>query len=487
VVVRVVRVGLVVEVGEGGAIEGGGAVEGEGGAGPGGGREGVPGGAGGLAGGLEVATQALGVGVWEALEGLGEGAVDRALTRRVDVLDQGRADALVIGLDGGLAVGSVAAQQVVAAQEGEGGEGIGGEIGDAGGELGVDRLGGDGDDLEQGARGGIEADDATAQHRLEGRGPGEGARVGVAAEVTELGDEQRVAAGLAGDRRGLAGARGVGEQRARELEGAVRAQRAQLEIGAQQAGVPREVAAQGRDAAAGGRVAAVADDQQQRRRVGRSQQLAQQRGAVDVAPVQVVEHEHERAGGGEAAEQRAQGLEGLLALLVRGEAGVERAGAQAVDRGDAAQHREQAREAVQLRRAQGLDLGVGALAQVAGEGVDQAVDALVGDALALVAAAGEDDRGAARERGAEVVEQGAAAEAGGAVEEHQRGRAGAAVGEGAVEGGELVGATDELGGHRDGGGGEREDLAGGALDREEREDLVVARAVLGLAREQGHA
>ena len=148
-------------VGEGNAVEGGGAVEGEGGAGPGSRLEGVVSGAGGLAGGRKVAKQALGVGVGEALEGLAEGAVDRALARWVDVLVDGRTHTLVEGLDGGLSGGPVAAQQVVAAKLGDSGE-VGVEVGDGGGESGIDWFGGDGHDLEEGAGVGIEAGDPAA-------------------------------------------------------------------------------------------------------------------------------------------------------------------------------------------------------------------------------------------------------------------------------------------------------------------------------------
>ena len=59
-----------------------------------------------------------------------------------------------------------------------------------------------------------------------------------------------------------------------------------------------------------GVLAAVAGDEQQRRRVGRTQDRAEQRRRVDVAPLQIVDGEHQRPAIGDARQQLAQRVEG---------------------------------------------------------------------------------------------------------------------------------------------------------------------------------
>jgi hypothetical protein len=301
-------------------------------------------------------------------------------------------DAVVEGLDGGLAVGPVAAQEVLAAQEGDDRDDVAGVAGDGGDEGGVDRLGGDGDDLEDGAAGEVEAGDAAAQQGLEVGEPG-------VRPLSRRPDRRRsdtARRGSAGCRRPRGRGRGrrcgagAGEQGVGEGEGGVRVERAELEVAADQARVDREPAGvcarRGR-----GRVVAVAGDQQEGRGSG-GLSSSRRRAALSRSPQWRSSSASTRGGGGEGGQQGAQGGEGLLAQLVRGEPVVAAAPGRGRSRGRGAGPGTGGRAGAGLRE-QGADLGVVAAVQLAGEGVDQAVDALVGDALALAAAGGEDDRG----------------------------------------------------------------------------------------------
>ncbi len=131
---------------------------------------------------------------------------------------------------------------------------------------------------------------------------------------------------------------------------------------------------------------AVAAQQQQRRRVGRGQQVGQQGGTVRITPLQVVNVQDERLHGGEAAEQVAQGGEGPAAQLVRvGHAG--RLTVRGVgDCRDAPQHREQSHQRRRVERQQVGGLVPAQPRQMAAQRVDEAVQRLVRHRLLLVAA-----------------------------------------------------------------------------------------------------
>ncbi len=175
---------------------------------------------------------------------------------------------------------------------------------------------------------------------------------------------------------------------------------------------------------------------------GRIEEIEQQRRAVGVAPLEVVDPHDERLGGGHARQQLAQGAEGAAAQLERiGRVGARRG---AVDGVDAQEHGEDAGQRLDVGRdeLQGLLLREGS--QVLRERVDEAVDALVGHALALVAAALEHHGAVALgDVVEEAMEERALAHARGAVDLERDRLAAPRRAEGVLEHGEVVVAPDE--------------------------------------------
>jgi len=202
----------------------------------------------------------------------------------------------------------------------------------------------------------------------------------------ELGDEEGAASGFESDGGGLLTRVGVvaADQLDGELIGFGIAQGSDDEV--------EDVCAWG--AAVGGEGAhhggglcvfdAVGADEQQRRGLRWAHQLEQQLRAVGVAPLQIVEEEHEPSGAREAIEQRAQGEERLASQERRRGDSLGGLGDLANGR-YASQHGEDARHgpgvvgddcrAVAIRESQAL----------AAQRVDQRVEGLVGH-LALVGA-----------------------------------------------------------------------------------------------------
>ena len=216
---------------------------------------------------------------------------------------------------------------------------------------------------------------------------------------------------------------------------------------------PLELVADQRGA---GPVGVVGDDQQQRRGLGRGQQLGQQAHAVGVAPVEVVEEEDQAVAGGEGGEQALEGGEGLAPRLLVGGADPRVLG-QLADGADALERREHAGEVASVAAEEGRELDRLERGEVVGEGVDEAVEGLEGDRLVLIAAAGEGDDVAARLEGAEeAVDEAGLADAGPAAQVDAGGAAAGGGGEALVEGVELGLAAEQ-----DGAAGER----GGVAER----------------------
>jgi hypothetical protein len=280
-----------------------------------------------------------------------------------------------------------------------------------GGGLG-DRLAGDGDRLEQAAGRGAEAGDADLEQLVEGDlGGGAGA---VGDEPGEVVEELRAALGLAGELV-QAGGRGVlAEHVLGEGQRLARVERAQLEHldgETWRFGHGRE-GMQGRAGVAV--LAAVAGDQEDRRRVGRAEDAAWRAWALPGSP-HWKSSIHRTAGrGGTAWVNRSR----RAAKAARSSSAARRGPRDPRRR---LQDREQRGEAGD----RGGQLGPWALAQVAGERVEQAVEGLERDAVALVAA-GAQDRGGALQLVGDVADQGRLADAGLAAGEHDDGLAGGA-------------------------------------------------------------
>ena len=223
-----------------------------------------------------------------------------------------------------------------------------------------------------------------AQHAVEGHGRTfAGAQVGGSRQLLQ---EQRVARRLAGDEL-RARLRVGGAPRAQDVPGE-RARGVALEVPERQvrarAPRPRTGAPPGPPPRSGSARA----EQQQARRVRVAQRLRQQRERVGVRPLQVVDERDDRGPLAERAQEVAEGGEHRGPDL----AGVEpgqilrrvRDGADPAEDGEGLQQHRGA------RRDHALDaLGV-ELAQHQGERVDDPVDGLEGDELALVAARREE-------------------------------------------------------------------------------------------------
>jgi hypothetical protein len=193
-------------------------------------------------------------------------------------------------------------------------------------------------------------------------------------------------------------------------------------------------------------VAAVGADHEEGGGVGRGDELGEEAGAVLVAPLEVGHAQDQRAAVGDAGEQLLEAAEGPAAgLLLVG--ALEHALRGVGDELHAGEHGEEAGQLVHVAGHERGGLDLGEAAEVVGEGVDDGVEGLEGDGLALVAAAVEDHGlAAAAQGGEEVVDEGGLADAGAAV--HVDGDGGALAGGvvGVVEGGEQVVAADERGG-----------------------------------------
>src|SRR6185369_10984232 len=132
---------------------------------------------------------------------------------------------------------------------------------------------------------------------------------------------ERIAVGLDGDGVQDPGRerRGAAEERLRELASLVRAERAELEPMNVVTGsrlrplLQQELERRSRLQI----LAATAGDQEQRRRGRRREQLYQERRAVRVPPLNVVNDEHERRAAPEAAEELPERREDAAANLLR--------------------------------------------------------------------------------------------------------------------------------------------------------------------------
>jgi hypothetical protein len=303
--------------------------------------------------------------------------------------------------------------------------------------------------------------------------------------------EERIAAGLAGHRGCLLGGQGAlrPQERERQLLGFLGRKRVQPQLsppGQRRVGIrrgpqPRE------QRAAGSVLGAIAPHKQHDRRVRRPQEFRQQLGTIDIAPLQVVNVQHQSLAVPQPGKQLAQGREGPPPQFLRVRR-IDNPLVRLADRFDAPQDGKDACQTVRVARQERVGLVGGNSLQVAAERIHRAVESFVGDRFALIAAPGENDDLVVR---LDLVEkplhQGAFAVARAAVHKDHFGRAAADGVEGRVQLVQLLLAADER--H---GGGRRYGRRGRGLGRgrmflQPREQLLSRHPSRWIARQQRHA
>ncbi len=400
-------------------------------------------------------------------------AVEARRVAGVEAGGRDLADPVVVRLDQLEVAGAVGPDQARRAQHRERRRLVA-DLGDAAEQL--DRRGHarGGGRREQGARVGRQALHAVAQQGVE-------ATAGVRAGAADGGfgqhrEEQRVAVGL-GDQRRHAVGLVARQQRARQREALVGVQRGQLQA-ADVADDAHRARRQRLDHRRASRlVGPVGGEQQHRRRVGPMDEVDEEAGAVAIAPLQVVEIDDRGLDRADRGQQLAQGA-GRARAQPR-EVAIERLVRRLADRGDPVQRREQPGQRVDVDGQQRGGLLGRQLAQVSDQRVDQAIERLVRHGLALVAAAAQHQRAGLGGAVGEVLAQGALADPRRPAEQ-DRDAVIARRDQRVVERGQRVGAADERRGRARG-----EGVVG--REAQPRAQLVDARAVARIARQQRHA
>ncbi len=251
---------------------------------------------------------------------------------------------------------------------------------------------GDGDHLDELAGTSRQTFEPVADHLVESDGTERrpvGARI-VAMAAHELLDQQRAPARLAYHRPCGSPSRLVGrsEQREGHAVGIVGRERPHLDVQDPGRGRPGRGHLD-QEWAAGRLAAAVRHHEEERGRVRGTRQLHQQRDAVDVAPLCVVDEHHQRLALRERGEQIAEGDERAPAYSLRIVAGLVPAPADARDPLQDGKHTSQGRHVDRQRERFALFLEEH---QMAAERIDGAVDRLVRDRLTLVSPPAENER-----------------------------------------------------------------------------------------------
>ena len=231
--------------------------------------------------------------------------------------------------------------------------------------------------LEEPARFGLERGESAQQHLLQGA-PDAGAAL-----LHQLAEEERVASRFPRDLRHASGiAAGKERERERELAGVLGRQGIDGHF-------PRAThRLEGADAfAAPGILPAMTGDEQERRRIRRAHQFRQQGRTVGVAPLQVVDPDHQRSPVCDAREQLLESAKRAASQLL-GVRNLDGGSGRGRHRRGLPQHGEQAHQGMDVARQQHFSL-VPQTPQSLRERIDHAVERLVGDGFAFVAAAGQ--------------------------------------------------------------------------------------------------
>ena len=380
------------EQGQRAPIEARGVIEREGALGALGRRDRVLRGALGEAGGLVVEEQRLGIGLALRLERGGDAVVVRALRVRCERRDDRLANPVVEALEHVVALAPRGANELRAVQPTEDRLGLARlDLRRHAHDRSLDGRARDREHLEHPPLVGAEAREALFEDRAEP----DCLRVGARRErvLHELTEEERAPARLGGDGRDHRALDGAAECRRCELDRLVGRER--LESDARD-GVPRGLGVlAAREQTVERRAAphvlvAEGDDDEHRRRGVAAHEIAEQREAFVVCPLEVVEEEHDGVAARGPREQLAERGERARSEALRVD-GLERATRRLRDRRDAIEHGEDARQRRRVDREHGRRFLGRRLHEVARERVDRAVERLVRNRFALVAAPGEHD------------------------------------------------------------------------------------------------
>ena len=361
-----------------------------------------------IAGAVQVTRHRLEIGAARRLERRGQRRMALAEPVRAQMPRDGLAHAIVIRLD--VVAEDRCAHEPPRPQLGQRRRAAVAGAAGAQGRGRLDRSSGQGDHFEKPPGFGLQLADAAEQHLFQ-RG-----RAGGSALPHQLADEERVAFRFQGDPRGP-GSVAIGKQRERQLAGLVRRQAGDAHLAGAANG------AQPADAAAGlGILAAMTGDEQERRRVRRTDQLGQQGRAVGVAPLHVVDPDHQRSAVRDAPEQLPERAEGAPPHFL-GIRNLDGGRGHSGHRRGLPEHGKQPHQRVDVARQQHFSL-VPQAPQSLGEGVDHGVERLVGDGFTLVAAAGQHGRARVSADGPEEpLDQRRLAHAGATLDEDGDGRA----------------------------------------------------------------
>jgi hypothetical protein len=324
-------------------------------------------------------------------EGLCEPTVDGFQAVVVDQRDHRFADSVVVGLDQILVERSSRSHEPRAAQQRRSGARVVEPDGRAIRRPLGDRASRDRDGLEQHSRCRRKLAQPRSNHRVERDRFVELDFAIAALQVPrELHHQIRIASGLARDRlRACGGAAAPGgKHRERELGGLRRRQRSDRQLDGAGHCLDEGAHARARDRV--GR--AVTAHEQQRRRIVAGGDVGEQRRALGVAPLEIVDPQHQRRAARQPTQQLAQTC-GAAALQLVHVRAAERFFRCAEHRLDPAEDREHARERRRVGWHEVPRLRPRQLEQMPAQAVDERIDRFVRNRFALVAAPREDDGG----------------------------------------------------------------------------------------------
>ncbi len=398
--------------------------------------------------------QGFGVEAGRGLHGAREPALMLAKPRRRELCNDRLADAVMNRLEHLLTVPQALAKEPAAAEKPERGV-RDREVRGLGGDRHRDRSAGHGDDLDQPPDSVRQGGQSVADHLLEGDPVIVRREDAARGAARELLDEQGAPPRLARD--GFRDRRiAQPQERQRKAPGVARPQRADRELAC--FGPVGPVGAHLRKEIRRPRfLVSMREHEEDRWSPGRADEVEEQGRAVRVAPLDVIDADHERHSAGEGRQQITQSAGRTTAHEPRVAHGLR---LELADDRYASQHGKQVRESSDIAGERRDRPEIAQAHQVATERVDDAVHGLEGHRLAFVRAPSEDDRFSIRhEPVEEVLEEGGLAHARSAADAHAHDASASCELERVAQRAQMLVASDEVGpvdafcvGRRDGPG-----------------------------------